>query len=254
MTFTSDERREIAARLRDEAGGFRRLEKVWGHEPTIDLGDVPAVFQDVAHFAGLDGTVRTCVLFDRLADLIDPPEITEDTSDGILNARTTGELVRCGECIHFERCTMYADCSRCEYDGKLSTHCPLSPCFPDTDKLDEIVDAAGQADDICQYFYMHHLSPDSVAADCYPKVGYPESYAYHCELLGEKPPIVGMNAGILCCANCQYLIENKGYYDCGNIANLSNSHDNLIHLGFVASGSEFLTHLGCLDFVKKSEN
>lgn len=113
---------------------------------------------------------------------------------------------------------------------------------------------ADQIYDICQYFYMHHLSPDSVAADCYPKVGYPESYAYHCELLGEKPPIVGMNAGILCCANCQYLIENDGYYDCGNIANLSNSHDNLIHLGFVASGSEFLTHLGCLDFVKKSEN
>ena len=68
---TSDERREVAERLRDEAGGFRRLGKEWGHEPTIDLGDVPAVFQDVAHFAGLDGTVRTCVLLDRLADLID---------------------------------------------------------------------------------------------------------------------------------------------------------------------------------------
>lgn len=73
MTMTSrEERREVAERLRDEAGGFRRLEKEWGHEPAIDLGDVPAVFQDVAHFAGLDGTVRTCVLFDRLADLIDP--------------------------------------------------------------------------------------------------------------------------------------------------------------------------------------
>lgn len=72
MTPTSDERREVAERLRDEAGGFRRLEKEWGHEPTIDLGDVPAVVQDVAHFAGLDGTVRTCVLLDRLADLIDP--------------------------------------------------------------------------------------------------------------------------------------------------------------------------------------
>ena len=40
------------------------------------------------------------------------------------------ELVR-----DYERCTMHADCSRCEYDGKLSTHCPLSPCFPDTDEL-----------------------------------------------------------------------------------------------------------------------
>lgn len=40
------------------------------------------------------------------------------------------ELVR-----DYERCTMHADCSRCEYDGKLSTHCPLSPCFPDSDEL-----------------------------------------------------------------------------------------------------------------------
>ena len=57
------------------------------------------------------------------------------------------ELVR-----DYERCTMHADCSRCEYDGKLNTHCPLSPCFPDTDKLDEMVDAAGQADDIESFF------------------------------------------------------------------------------------------------------
>ena len=38
------------------------------------------------------------------------------------------ELVR-----DYERCTMHADCAGCEYDGKLSTHCPLSPCFPDAD-------------------------------------------------------------------------------------------------------------------------
>ena len=43
------------------------------------------------------------------------------------------ELVR-----DYERCTMHADCSRCEHDGKLSTHCPLSPCFPDTDELREL--------------------------------------------------------------------------------------------------------------------
>ena len=43
------------------------------------------------------------------------------------------ELVR-----DYEHCTMHADCSRCEYDGKLSTHCPLSPCFPDTDELREL--------------------------------------------------------------------------------------------------------------------
>ena len=99
---TSDARREVAARLRDEAGGFRRLEKEWGHEPTIDLGDVPAVFQDVAHFAGLDGTVRTCVLFDRLADLIDPTchvipgKAVAELKDG---TRLTGVLLSCGHAV-----------------------------------------------------------------------------------------------------------------------------------------------------------
>ena len=38
----------------------------------------------------------------------------------------------------YDRCNMHADCSRCEYDGKLSTHCPLSPCFPDADELREL--------------------------------------------------------------------------------------------------------------------
>ncbi len=38
----------------------------------------------------------------------------------------------------YEHCSMHADCSRCEYDGKLSTHCPLSPCFPDIDELREL--------------------------------------------------------------------------------------------------------------------
>lgn len=43
------------------------------------------------------------------------------------------ELVR-----DYEHCTMHADCARCEYDGKMSTHCPLSPCFPDIDELHEL--------------------------------------------------------------------------------------------------------------------
>ena len=43
------------------------------------------------------------------------------------------ELVR-----DYERCSMHADCGLCEYDGKLSTHCPLSPCFPDADELREL--------------------------------------------------------------------------------------------------------------------
>ena len=44
--------------------------------------------------------------------------------------------------LDYEHCTMHADCSMCEYDGKLSTHCPLSPYFPDIDELRELgVDA-----------------------------------------------------------------------------------------------------------------
>lgn len=49
------------------------------------------------------------------------------------------ELVR-----DYERCTMHADCSRCEYDGKLSTHCPLSPCFPDADELRKLAEKEGE--------------------------------------------------------------------------------------------------------------
>lgn len=43
------------------------------------------------------------------------------------------ELVR-----DYEHCTMHADCDKCEYDGKTSTHCPMSPCFPDFDELREL--------------------------------------------------------------------------------------------------------------------
>ena len=55
------------------------------------------------------------------------------------SAHATAEIDKLRELVRdYERCTMHADCSRCEYDGKLSTHCPLSPCFPDTDELREL--------------------------------------------------------------------------------------------------------------------
>ncbi|RHB53078.1 hypothetical protein DW878_10235 [Olsenella sp. AM39-30AC] len=92
----------MAARLRHEADGFRRLENELG-QLTIDLGEVTAVFQDVAHFAGLDGTVRTCVLLDRLADLIDPTchvipgeEAVAELKDG---TRLTGVPLSCGHVV-----------------------------------------------------------------------------------------------------------------------------------------------------------
>ena len=54
--------------------------------------------------------------------------MTEQTENAKLR-----ELVR-----DYEHCSVHADCGRCEYDGKLSTHCPLSPCFPDADELREL--------------------------------------------------------------------------------------------------------------------
>ena len=99
MAPTSDERREVAARLRDEADGFRRLENELG-QLTIDLGEVTAVFQDVAHFAGLDGTVRTCVLLDRIADLIDPTcEVMEVPDNDEFMVRVVSGFV-CKRCGH----------------------------------------------------------------------------------------------------------------------------------------------------------
>lgn len=83
---TSDERREVAGLMRDEAAGFR-LGEDYGEALTVDLGDVPAIFQDITHYAGLDGVVRADAIFDRLADLIDPTcrvvsTISQDWSDG----------------------------------------------------------------------------------------------------------------------------------------------------------------------------
>lgn len=55
------------------------------------------------------------------------------------NERLKDENAKLRELVlDYERCTMHADCSKCEYDGKLSTHCPLSPCFPDIDELSEL--------------------------------------------------------------------------------------------------------------------
>ena len=74
----------------------------------------------------------TCGMTRRvLCDMVAQRE--SDLEDAMAENAKLRELVR-----DYERCTMHADCSMCEYDGKLSTHCPLSPCFPDTDELREL--------------------------------------------------------------------------------------------------------------------
>ena len=92
---TSDERREVAERLRK-----------CGAELSILGADCETGFHVIDKVIGCREEDSWERFLARLADLIEPPEITEDTSDGILNARMTGELVRCGECIHFGRCPM----------------------------------------------------------------------------------------------------------------------------------------------------
>ena len=84
MKPTNEKRSEIAKRLRNEAEGFRRLGEKHDHIWTTDLGNVPAIFQDIMYYAGLDGVVRADALFDRLADLVDPTCHVVTSSEGIL--------------------------------------------------------------------------------------------------------------------------------------------------------------------------
>ena len=71
---TDSERLHVAAMLYDEAADFRNLCEKYDNEWTIDLGDVPAVFQDITHYLGFDGVVRADELFEHLAELIDPSD------------------------------------------------------------------------------------------------------------------------------------------------------------------------------------
>lgn len=71
---TDRERLHVAAMLYDEAADFRNLCEKYDHEWTIDLEDVPAVFQDIARYLGFDGVVRADELFEHLAELIDPSD------------------------------------------------------------------------------------------------------------------------------------------------------------------------------------
>ena len=95
MTPTSDERREVAARLRKEANGYRR-NRAHGVRTEIDLGDVPGVFQDMTHFCWLHGTVRCEDMLDRLADLIDPTCHIED--DDWASQQCMGPMLSCDRC------------------------------------------------------------------------------------------------------------------------------------------------------------
>lgn len=75
---TSDERREVAARLRERERGWRKM----GTHVRV-MPDMPATqFEDIAALLGFSGWVLDADVFARLAGIIEPQEITEDTSDG----------------------------------------------------------------------------------------------------------------------------------------------------------------------------
>ena len=95
MAPTSEERREVAERLRKEANGYRR-NRAHGVRTEIDLGDVPGVFQDMTHFCWLHGTVRCEDILDRLADLIDPTCHIED--DDWASQQCMGPMLSCDRC------------------------------------------------------------------------------------------------------------------------------------------------------------
>lgn len=90
MATTSEERREVAELMRGEAAGFRKLGEEYDGAWTVDLGDVPAIFQDITHYAGLDGVVRADAIFDRLADLIELPTCR--------NVSVDKDVFECSEC------------------------------------------------------------------------------------------------------------------------------------------------------------
>ena len=84
-------------------------------------------------------------LADRMDGIVpNTPDELRDAADTIWQLRNdlqraNAENARLRELVRdYEHCTMHADCSRCEHDGKLSMHCPLSPCFPDSDELCEM--------------------------------------------------------------------------------------------------------------------
>jgi hypothetical protein len=64
---TNDERREVARMMLEEAK-FCRNTLV----NNVNLRDAPAVFQDVMHCCAIDENIPAYVIFDRLADLIEP--------------------------------------------------------------------------------------------------------------------------------------------------------------------------------------
>ena len=111
MTPTSDERRKVAARLREAAIDDGHIGKPYGEQG----------FQvTLRSIIGTSNPTRP-TLYSRLADLIEPPEITEDTSDGY---HTFGQL-------YYQRMVLFAVLVQEHKDRAWKTwkHEDGKPCF-----------------------------------------------------------------------------------------------------------------------------
>lgn len=115
MTATSDERREVAARLRAQARTVSHdSDHLWQR---LEIAVNGWKFGD-----DIDGSyVFDNDVLSRLADLIEPPEITEDTSDGY---HTFGQL-------YYQRMMLFAVLVQEHKDRAWKTwnHEDGKPCF-----------------------------------------------------------------------------------------------------------------------------
>lgn len=110
-------------RLRTAAQTYRRLGNHSAESMLIDAADTIWELRDDLQRAN--------------ADVRDAEHEESRAWDRVRKAEADNAKLR--ELVQdYEHCSMHADCGRCEYDGTASTHCPLSPCFPDIDELREL--------------------------------------------------------------------------------------------------------------------
>ena len=99
MTFTSNERREIAARLRNEAK-YMRYKQAW-YEEDADLCECGnRAYRNIADsvIPGNNFNSDYILVVERLADLIDPPTCHDIASHGGMQPAGTIQWFECSEC------------------------------------------------------------------------------------------------------------------------------------------------------------
>lgn len=131
--ISDEERREIAAQLANEAQTWRDTFP----DGACDLGESPALMQDLCHFAGISGKVLCGSIFQRFADLIDRPtcELVE-----VWDGKAKQHYLDCTAC-HFGRLAIELDDEGKRFNSRALwagvdytslTHCPY--CGADVER------------------------------------------------------------------------------------------------------------------------